>query len=100
MRLLTTDELFAVSGGSVYGENDPLSLNGNQDSTDWCSKIKDDRTRDVCYARKQLSQDCTGGWTEKTDGGSATREGIQGRSTTVECKTSKSNDKGSDSDNS
>lgn len=100
MRLLTTDELSAVSGGSINGQNDPYSYNGKKDTTDWCSKIDSKSVRDQCYKEKARSQACPGGWTETTEPGSAGRDGIKGRSSTVECDTGNSGgdgDSGGDS---
>lgn len=96
VRLLTTDELFAVSGGSINGEGDPLSRNGNGDASDTCAQIEDRRKRSQCYLETARSQNCPGGWTETTEGGSAGPDGIKGRSTSVECKAGDSNDDGSD----
>ena len=92
---MTTDELSAVSGGSMDGQDDPYNYRGNDNANDSCAKIKNTRTRDRCYLETARSQNCPGGWSETTEGGSAGKDGIQGRSTTVECKTGNSNDDGS-----
>ena len=95
MRLLTTDELFAVSGGSLHGQDDPLSYHPHSDP---CAKIEKRGMRDQCYLETARSQNCPGGWTEKKEGGSAGGDGIQGSSTTVECKAAPNDDGNDNSD--
>ncbi len=102
MRLLTNDEAFAVSGGHIDGQNDPLSLNGNSGNSalDACSRISSSRTRDRCYLETARRSNCPGGFTETTTTRSINRDGLTGGTTTVECKSSGSGSDGGGDDSS
>ena len=93
MRLLTNHEMRTVSGGSHLGENDPLSLNGDEDN---CAKISSSRKKDQCYLERARTQNCPDGWTARTDGISLSKDGVTVGSTTVVCNTSDSSDAGND----
>lgn len=48
MRILSDFELGAVSAGSIHGQDDPISLDGNDN--DPCGGIGNDSLRDGCRA--------------------------------------------------
>ena len=90
MRFLTTDELFAVSGGNDDSGDDGAGGDGAPgrpgQEEDWCEKIEDKGKRDQCYLEKSRSQNCPGGWAEDSTPRSAGPDGITGKSGSVECK--------------
>ena len=109
MRLLTTDELFAVSGGSydgtgqlmldVHDGNHPSMPANHASATSTaeviCRGIGSGNSRDLCLLSTALSANCEDGWTLKDGGREFNTKGVKGRTTTIECKKGGS-DSGSD----
>lgn len=107
MRLLTTDELFAVSGGSINGGDDPMMLDvhgGRPPSSAtstvafFCEKIVSRRKQDDCWLTAAKTASCPGGWRDEDDSASAGSNGVSLGSSVVECKTNNSSDSGSNDD--
>ena len=104
MRLLTTDELFAVSGGSIDGRNDPMMLDvhgGTHPSSAtstaafFCEQISSGRSQNRCFERAANSASCPGGWSESGPTWEVGRDGIKRTSEVFDCKTD-SSDSGDD----
>ena len=88
MRLLTNDEMIAVSGGSITGYDDPHCLSAKAD-----------------YSPAAMTAACPGGWRIKPGTTRITRNGFERRGREIECDTGNdsrddSNDDSNDSDNS
>lgn len=98
MRLLTTDELLSVSGGSLYGDpNDPTdySATGGTGSdamsgVDICNQISRASTRNSCLAAVAVAQSCDGSWEVNIHNASLGKEGLSGRNVTIKCTTDSS----------
>lgn len=108
MRILSDFELGAVAAGSIHGQDDPTSWDGNDD--DPCGGIENDNVRDGCRAAiavcgpgnvKKLDVTSGGGGggsvevSVRKTGGQVTGTGGGDSRTTIECKDSAGNDSGS-----
>ena len=74
MRLLTNDEMFAVSGGHINGQDDPTSLDRNGNSP------------------AELSKACPGGWKKTGRRVSLGRDGVKYQGIDIECDTGNGSD--------
>lgn len=108
MRILSEFELGAVAAGSIHGQDDPISLDGNDN--DPCAGIENDNVRDGCRAAiavcgegnvRKLDVTSGGGGggsvevSVRATGGQVTGTGGGDSKTSIECKDSGSKDSGS-----
>lgn len=107
MRLLTTDELFAVSGGnerSMLDVHDGKGSPGPGSATStvafFCRQISNKGKKDDCWSKAANTANCPAGWTDVEEGFEAGSKGVKGRTRTFTCKTDNSSDSDSGSDDS
>ena len=101
MRLLTNDEMLAVSGGDINGQDDPTSLNGNPSQRGGRSRGNRGSTNGSGTNRHtQLSQACPGGWEREGPKWKVGTLGAEYEGEKVKCDTgNKSDDNGDESGN-